>query len=97
MKLTKKKIRELIDDPENWWSDSVTEYLDVVRFKYYPICRIYGRMKLMYPEPMYKFIPLTREYFMLKYDDERTYIEGYNLTSVIEELYQDRDNIDYDE
>jgi len=54
-------------------------------------------MKLMYPEPMYKFVPLTREYFMLKFDDGRTYIEGYNLTSIIEELYQDRDNIDYDE
>ena len=97
MKLTKKKIRELIDNPDNWESEPVTQYLDVVRFKYYPICRVYGRMKLLYPEPMYKFVPLAREYFTLKFDGEHTHIEGYNLTSLIEELYQDRDNIDYDE
>ena len=40
---------------------------------------------------------IREEYFMLKFDNGRTYIEGYNLTSLIEELYKDRDNIDDDE
>lgn len=97
MKLTKKKIRELIDNPDSWHEDQVNGFMKIALFKYYPVCRILGRLKVQYPKERYYFAPVANDYWLISSDEREPYIASYTVTTLIKKLYEDRDNIDYDE